>query len=655
MLDVFDLVATITLDRSKYDEELDKSRNDLSSFGSKLAGGLKTVGTVTAGAIAAGATAVGALAAQAVSAYGEYEQLAGGVEKLFGEKTAQTVINNAKQAFETAGMSANEYMETVTGFSAALLKSVGGDTEKAANLADLALRDMSDNANVFGSDMESIQNAYSGFSRGNFTMLDNLKLGFAGTKEGMEELLETASGLTGQSYSIDSYADIVEAIHAVQEAQNIAGTTAKEAAGTIQGSLASTKAAWQNLVTAFGTGEDLTKPIENLVDSASNVVNNIIPIAEKAVTGIAGFIEKVAPIIAEKIPPVIQKILPVIISAAQTLLQSLVSAFPQLLSILLEVLPQVAETGVQMLTTLVQGLADALPTLVPQIVEIVTKIVEILTEPDTLSQLIVAAVQIIGALIQGLIQAIPSIIAAIPRIIQAIVQALGTGASALADAGFDLLGHLADKFGEVGSWLVEKAKQIPSMIVEGLGNLGSWFVEIGSNWLSSIWTGFGNMWEKVKGKMSEWGGNVVSWVKSVFGIASPSKVFKKIGVFLGEGLGEGIEDSEKKAVDAAARMAKNVKDASEKIVSKTKVKLTADEIKSAQEFVSNHNPLVGGTSGANATATASASKGESRTVILQVDKTVFAKMVYDLYNSENKRVGVKINSKVGVAYAGGTA
>ena len=223
--------------------------------------------------------AIADIGKQALDAYADYEQLSGGMDKLFGEEAAEGVRANAQAAFESAGMSANEYMETVTSFSASLIKSLDGDTQKAAEQADKAIRDMSDNANTFGSDITNLQNAYKGFARGNFTMLDNLSLGYSGSKEGMEQLLADAEALSGVHYDIDNYSDLVDAIHEVQEAQNIAGTTAKEAAGTVSGATASMKAAWANWLTELGKSDaDMAAVSQQLGETAINVAKNVLTV-----------------------------------------------------------------------------------------------------------------------------------------------------------------------------------------------------------------------------------------------------------------------------------------------------------------------------------------------------------------------------------------
>ena len=230
-------------------------------------------------------SAIADIGRQALDAYADYEQLSGGMDKLFGEEAANSVRDNAQQAFETAGLSANEYMETVTSFSASLIKSLDGDTQKAAEQADKAIRDMSDNANTFGSDIESLQNAYKGFARGNFTMLDNLSLGYAGTKEGMEQLLADAEAISGVHYDIDNYSDIVDAIHQIQVEQKIAGTTALEAAGTVSGSTASMRAAWQNWLTELGKSDaDMDAVSQQLAETVVNVARNTLTVLGNIVT-----------------------------------------------------------------------------------------------------------------------------------------------------------------------------------------------------------------------------------------------------------------------------------------------------------------------------------------------------------------------------------
>ena len=367
------------------------SAKTLNSTLSKVGGTLGTVAKKAAGmtfkattaGIAACATAVGTLAAKSVSAYGEFEQLKGGVETLFGAKGAKSVkeyakivgksasevkgdykklkdveaevLKNANNGYKTAGLDANAYMTTVTSFSASLIQSLKGDTKKAAALSDKAITDMSDNANKMGTDMGMIQNAYQGFAKQNYTMLDNLKLGYGGTKGEMERLLKDAGKLANTKFDISSYADVVEAIHVIQDNMGITETTAKEAMFTIEGSLKSTKAAWGNLMPALVKGGDeLDQCIENLIESVVGVknesgelqgglLNNIMPALEKGLGGIGTLVERIAPIIEEKLPGLIETLLPPLIRAGTSLFIGLAKSLPQIVEIIIKELPTVAK------------------------------------------------------------------------------------------------------------------------------------------------------------------------------------------------------------------------------------------------------------------------------------------------------------------------
>lgn len=253
---------------------------------------------------------------QSIDAYADMEQLEGGIEKLFGDDAAKKVKENAAAAFSSIGLSANDYMSTVTNFSASLISSLGGDTEKAAKAANDALTDMADNASVFGSDMQSIQNAYQGFAKQQYTMLDNLKLGYGGTKQEMERLLEDAGKLTGQKYDINNLNDVYNAIHAIQVEQGIAGNAAKEASDTISGSLSSLKASWENLLAGVGDpSKDVDKLVDDVMASLGKVVDNLSPLIDRILQGM----DKLIPQVAQKIQPLIQKLEPYVSSALGTL------------------------------------------------------------------------------------------------------------------------------------------------------------------------------------------------------------------------------------------------------------------------------------------------------------------------------------------------
>ncbi len=357
-------------------KNMNESMKDATNSASKMSSVMKGIGSSAikvgkglAVAGAAAATAVTALVSKSVGAFADYEQLTGGVETLFGasgrsvEEYAQSVgksvsdiqgkydslmsaqnavLENANKAYMTAGMSANEYMDTVTGFSASLISSLGGDTNKAADYANSALVDMSDNANKMGTDMESIKNAYQGFAKQNYTMLDNLKLGYGGTQAEMKRLLGDAQKLTGQKYDISSFADITQAIHAIQTQMDITGTTAKEASTTISGSWGSLKAAFENTLVGLTTGGEMfDQSLDALVDSAKTFGQNVIPAITGALSGVGSLIESLAPVIVAELPSMVSDILPHLVSATKSLVTGLISQLPALGKAVLDAIPSI--------------------------------------------------------------------------------------------------------------------------------------------------------------------------------------------------------------------------------------------------------------------------------------------------------------------------
>lgn len=356
--------ATADLNRTKsgiesINEEM-KNTSVVSQFGGALKSGLAVAAKAAAAATAAAAGAVIALTKSAVENYGEYEQLVGGVETLFKD-SAGTVEEYANNAYKTAGLSANEYMETVTSFSASLLQSMGNDTQAAAEKADRAITDMSDNANKMGTDMQSIQNAYQGFAKQNYTMLDNLKLGYGGTKEEMQRLIDDANALNAAqgnytNYTIESYADIVDAIHTVQTEMGITGTTALEASTTIEGSVSAMKAAWSNFVTGLGNDNaNISELSAQLIESVGTVAENVLPVVETVLKNIAQAVQEDGPAMIEKF-----------------------------VSYAIEKLPEIISLGLQMVISLVKGLAQNIPQLVTSVLNMMATIVKTIWEslPD---------------------------------------------------------------------------------------------------------------------------------------------------------------------------------------------------------------------------------------------------------------------------------
>lgn len=372
-----------------------------------------------------------------VSSYADFEQLEGGVKKLFG-KDYQTVMRNAQDAFKTAGMSANQYMETVTGFSASLINSLGGDTEQAARLADIAIRDMSDNANTFGTDIQSIQNAYQGFAKGQFTMLDNLKLGYGGTKTEMERLVKDAESLNStfkaQRYSNGelalSFSDIVAAIDIVQNSMNITGTTAREASGTISGSIQTMKSAVDNFVTGVGSADaDIDQLLGNIIDAFDDCVDNILPIVER---------------IVDKVPQIIEKVIPILKSKAPQLVQTAMDLFQALLDGFIQMLPTITPIAVEIITRLVNSIVQNLPAIIDAGIQLIIALINGLAQalPDLVSQIPV----ILGHLISAIVSNLPQIVQAGANIIQALINGLISMAGNLPNVAYDLLVSIKDTF-----------------------------------------------------------------------------------------------------------------------------------------------------------------------------------------------------------------
>lgn len=452
MLDIGNLTAKLTLNTLGFSKGAGEAQNLTKKLATGIGKSLGAVSTAVTSMVAASAVAVGKIVKDAVQSYADYEQLVGGVETLFKE-SAGIVEDYAMNAYKTAGLSANQYMETVTSFSASLLQGLGGDTEEAAHVADMAITDMADNANKMGSDIASVQEAYQGFAKGQYQLLDNLKLGYGGTRGEMERLLEDAEKLTGVKYDIDNLADVYKAIHAIQEEMGITGTTAKEAATTVSGSWGMVKASFQDLLTSIaGGGKGLHDAVAAFVESVRTFAENLVPVIQEALYGIGDLITELTPVIMEAVPELIETVLPGLIDAAITLTQSLINALPQILGVLAQAIPDIVTqligvisdmlmmlftTGLPMLMELVvniiiavaNGLIENLPNLIPALVEMVSFIC--ITVIEHLPEFLELGVKIVLAIIEG-------IFLAIPRFISAIGELLGivSGAKDTASAGF---------------------------------------------------------------------------------------------------------------------------------------------------------------------------------------------------------------------------
>lgn len=458
-----------------------KISGETSGLQSAMGSAISAVGKFSAAAVAAGATAVAALTKSAVESYADYEQLVGGVETLFKD-SAGIVQEYAANAFQTAGLSANDYMETVTGFSASLLQSVGGDTEEAARIADQAITDMADNANKMGSSIESIQNAYQGFAKQNYTMLDNLKLGYGGTKQEMERLLADAEKLSGVHYDISNLNDVYEAIHVVQGELGITGTTAEEASTTIQGSAAAMKAAWQNMLTGIADeNANFDGMINNLVNSIETFAQNIIPRVEQALKGIGKLVSGLAPIIVQELPNLISEILPSFIEAVMSIVDSIIGIIPELLPVVLEA---ITEIGMEVINSLSEILPDILQAVIDGVIQVANaisenlpQIVAVLTQGllqlvqviiDNMPQFLQAALQLFISIQQAIFQAMPIIIAALPQLITGIVDFIVGAIPQLIQAYIQLLSSLVDALPEIIAAIVAALPQIIDGIITAL-------------------------------------------------------------------------------------------------------------------------------------------------------------------------------------------
>lgn len=635
-MNLFELCVKIGADVTDVNKGIDETEKKTSGLGEKIKNGLAAVGKAAVVGVTAAATAIGTVGTKAIQAYADYEQLVGGVETLFGAGgqsveeyaasvgksvdevkrayndliTAQEgVMEDAANAYKTAGMSANEYMETVTSFAAALSANLGGDTMAAAEYARVAVTDMADNANKMGSSMESIQNAYQGFAKQNYSMLDNLKLGYGGTAAEMYRLLSNAKEIDetfDAVFSLDekghleaNYSDIVQAIHIVQTEMGITGTTAKEAASTIQGSFGMVKAAWQNLVTGLADpNQDLGTLVGNFTDSIVVAGNNLIPRIQELLPRIVEAISGLLGTISTQLPGILSSVLPSLIEGATSLVTGLMSALPEILTVLgdiaptaigilvpaiVELLPEIIQTGIDVVISLVQGITETLPELIPAATEAIIKIAETLTDPGNLGNLVDAALEIILALADGIIDAVPRLLEVAPKLITNLITALIENFPKIIESGVKLVMSLVDGLIKSIPQLTAAAPKLIIGIVQGiLDNLPQIIMSgpkiimalieglisaipdlvqavptliksivdtflnydwgsIGRNIVSGIKNGVSNTWNGLKSGVGAAVNGLVGGVESILGIASPSKVFARIGGYMAEGLGQGFD------------------------------------------------------------------------------------------------------------------
>ena len=598
-MNVFNLSASLTLDKKNYEDGLNQAESQANNSGSKIGGIFKALGVATVAGLGASAVAVGKVLTDSVTAYAEYEQLVGGVQKLYGTAgmsveeyaksvgksvddvkgkydeltTAQDlVMKNAANAYRTAGMSTSQYMEQATSLSASLINSLGGDTVKAAEQTDVAMRAIADNYNTFGGDMQMIQGAFQGFAKQNYTMLDNLKLGYGGTKTEMERLIADANDWAeangkAADLSIDSFSDVVTAIDYIQQKQQIAGTTAREASTTISGSLGMVKAAWQNLLTGMADDNaDFGELVGNLVDSATTFGENIIPRVQQAITGAATavtqLLQEIVPQIVQEIPPLLSETLPMLISALTSVVQSVIQILPQLMPIVVDaimqivdgiitLLPEFLNAGIQMLISLIQGITDALPQLIAMLPTIMQQIADVIIQ--NLPTIIQAGLQLLIALINGIVQALPQLIAMLPTIIGTIEGTLIANLPLIIDAGIQILvaliNGLIQALPQLIAWTPRVIMSIIKVLIQNLPQI----LTMGGQIIGSLIKGIASMIGTLGSTIGNVAKNIINGIKHL------PKEMLNWGKDMIQGLIDGIKGMISKVGDAVKGVADKIK------------------------------------------------------------------------------------------------
>lgn len=554
-MDVFELEAKIKLDDDSYKRSLNKAGKDTESAGGKIGkvfsklgkgslSALKTSAKALGASLSVAAAGVTAISKKAIDAYSNYEQLVGGVEKLYGNHSKR-ILAYAKEGYKSVGLSMNQYMETATQFSSSLIKSLDGDQKKAADMTDKTMRIIADNVSVFGSNYEDVSNAIKGLSRENYVMLDNMKLGFSGTKEGMEELLRTAEKsekAMGRAFEIGNFADMIDAIQIVQEEMGIAGNSADEAANTIEGSTKMMKAAWENLLVGITDDtQDFDALIDNFVSSVGSFSKNIMPRIETAIKGVGKLVTKLAPTIMNELPSMLDNVLPDLVNSALDLVTTMVTTIsknaPQLITTfintfknlfkqvadyvknnkdelvssvvniiqsivdgLMDALPELIESGVTIITAILTGIGDALPQIADMIPDVIIGIVNAIVE--NLPMIFESGTDIITSLIEGILGAVVNLVQAAPDIILAIIDGIVTALPLIIKSAGKIIVSLAKGLVKAIPEIVKALPEIIWAIIQGLGELLWEILELGGEVLKWLWDGI-------------WGG--ISWLGEKIG------------------------------------------------------------------------------------------------------------------------------------------
>lgn len=552
--------------------------------------GTKLVGTLKKVIAAAG---IGKMISDSLNLGGALQQSIGGIETLFGAggrsieeyaksvgksvdavkdeyaslmQSQQTVFDNAAQAYRTVGLSANEYMEQTTSFAASLLSSVSKDTNAAAQLANMAMVDMADNANKMGTDMASIQNAYQGFAKQNYTMLDNLKLGYGGTQAEMQRLLTDAEKLSGVHYELGNLADMYSAIHIIQTDLDITGTTAKEAATTLTGSFAAMKAAAQNVLGDWSTGADLTAPMQALADTARTFLQgNLLPMIGNVLAGIPQLVYGLVPEVLQTGTELVSSLAA---GFAQGIPAFLSSALPQLLSFTEELRAnagQFVDAGLNCITQLLNGLIAGLPQLIAYVPDIIINIAGIIN--DNMPKILAQGISIIVQLIAGIIQAVPSLLANWKKILQAVLSVISainwlnigkniltSVANGVKSMGSSMLTAFKGGFSSALSWI----KSLPAQAVKWGKNLIQSFIKgltgkgnVVSNAATAVTAGI-SLAETASGKQDNW---AASWASSNTSLGSSAQTMAEIAIPAYTKSGDAAAAAASKAAAAASKTA----------------------------------------------------------------------------------------------------
>lgn len=503
-MDLFELVGKLSIEGTdKAEKELDNITDKANTTGGKFA---SIVGGIGKGALAVGTAVAGGtamLVGSVSSAWGELQQSIGGVETLFGEH-ADMLIDNANRAFMTAGVSANDYMQQATSFSASLLQSLGGDTKKACEYADMAIVDMSDNANKMGTSLDMLQNAYQGFAKQNFTMLDNLKLGYGGTKTEMQRLLDDAGKLANKKFDMSSYADIVEAIHVMQTEMGIANATFDEAGNTVTGSIGSMNAAWQNFIAGLGNPDaDMKVLVDNLASTFSGMVNNIIPVIENLASVLPVVLESIFNAVGTMLPSLIDtftnlvltvisalvKNLPTFLNGIAQLLMGLATGIGAMLPTIFGELGGLLEVGYQLLETIINGFVEGVPVALPMMLEFIQQFADNCSEKAP--EFITKGFELLSKLIEGIMSALPILIENVPRIISTFADIITNNAPRVVLLGAGLVLDLITGLISAIPTLIANVPQICMAIFDVI--MAFQWVNLGANIITFFTNGIKNM------------------------------------------------------------------------------------------------------------------------------------------------------------------